>query len=68
MFTSACIALLCQFVILTYIDTMTISPRYENSCMVHSNLSNIMPMATKVHMILRRYVVLTWMCDSKELV
>ena len=68
MFASACTTLLCQFVILNYIDTMTISSRYGNSCMVHSNLPNIMLVATKVHIILRKYVVLTWMCDNKELV
>jgi hypothetical protein len=67
-FANACNALLCQFVILNYIDTMTISPRYENSCMVHSDLPNIMLVATKVHIILRKYVVLPWMCDNKELV
>ena len=35
---------------------------------VHSNLPNIMPMATKVHMILRRCVVLTQMHDNRSLV
>ena len=32
---------------------------------VHSNL-NIILVATKVHMILRRFVVLTWMHDMKK--
>ena len=32
---------------------------------VHSNLSNIMHVATKVHVILRRYAVLAWMHDNK---
>ena len=31
---------------------------------VHFDLSNIMFVATKAHMILRRFVVLTWMGDN----
>ena len=30
---------------------------------VHSKLRSITPVATKVHVILRSFVVLTWMCD-----
>ena len=33
---------------------------------LHSNLHDVMHVATKVHVILRRYVVLTWMCPNKE--
>ena len=33
-----------------------------------SNLSNVMHVATKVHVILRRFAVLTWMHDNRELV
>lgn len=36
-------------------------------CIVHSNLPNITPVATKVYGILS-YVVLTWMHDNSELV
>jgi hypothetical protein len=32
---------------------------------IHSNLPNIMHVATKAHVVLRRYVVLTWMHDNK---
>ena len=35
---------------------------------LHSNLPNIMLVAIKVHVILRRFVVSTWMRDNKELV
>lgn len=35
---------------------------------IHCNLLNITHVATKVLMILRRIVVLTWMQDNKELV
>ena len=35
---------------------------------VHSKLHSITPMAIKVHMILRGFVVLTWMRDTIELV
>ena len=35
---------------------------------VHSNFPNNMPVVIKVHVIVRRYVVLTWMCDNGELV
>ena len=34
----------------------------------YSRLHNIMFMATKVHMILGSYVVLTWVRDKRELV
>jgi hypothetical protein len=33
---------------------------------VHCNLLNITPVATKVHMVLRRYVVFTYMRDNRE--
>jgi hypothetical protein len=36
--------------------------------LIHSKLCNITLVATKVHMILRNAVVLTWMCDKRELV
>ena len=36
--------------------------------MVHSKLRSITPVATKVHIILRSFVVLTWMRDTIELV
>ena len=35
---------------------------------LHSNLTNIMLVETKGRVILRRYVVLTWMRVNKELV
>ena len=35
---------------------------------LQSNLSNVMHVATKVHVILRRFAVLTWMHDDRELV
>ena len=35
---------------------------------VHSQLRSITPMATKVHMMLQSFVVLTWMRDTRELV
>ena len=37
-------------------------------CMVHSKLRSITLVATKVHMILRSFVVLTLMRDTIELV
>ena len=33
---------------------------------LHSDLPNIMPVATKVHVILRRPIVLTWMHDIRD--
>jgi hypothetical protein len=36
------------------------------SAQMHSKLRNIMLVATKVHVILRSYVVLTCMCDKRE--
>ena len=35
---------------------------------VHSKLRSITSVATKVHVILRSFVVLTWMSDTIELV
>jgi hypothetical protein len=35
---------------------------------VHSKLRSITPVATKMHVILRGVVVLTWMHDTSELV
>ena len=35
---------------------------------VHSKLCNITLVATKVHMLLRSYVLLIWMRDKRELV
>ena len=35
---------------------------------VHSTFPNITPVAIKVHMILKRSAMLTWMCDYRELV
>ena len=35
---------------------------------LHSKLRSIIPVATKVHVILRSSVVLTWMRDTSELV
>jgi hypothetical protein len=34
--------------------------------LVHFDFSNITHVATKVHMIIRMYVVVTWMCDNRE--
>jgi hypothetical protein len=34
--------------------------------LVHFSLRSITPMATKVHMALRIFVLLTWMCDTME--
>ena len=35
---------------------------------IHSELCSITHVATKVHVILRSFLVLTWMCDNIELV
>ena len=35
---------------------------------VHFKLCSITPVATAVHVILRSFIVLTWMCDTMELV
>ena len=35
---------------------------------IHPKLHSITHVATKVHVILRSFVVLTWMCDTIELV
>ena len=35
--------------------------------LVHFSLRSITPMATKVHVILRSFAVLTWMRDTSEL-
>ena len=36
--------------------------------MIHSKLCSITPVATKVHVILQSFLVLTWMCDIIDLV
>jgi hypothetical protein len=36
--------------------------------LLHSKLHSITHVATKVHVILRSFVVLTWMCDTSKLV
>ena len=38
------------------------------SILIHSKLRSITPVITKVHVILRSFVVLTWMRDTIELV
>ena len=38
----------------------------EVKVQLHSNIHNITLLETKVHVILRRCVVLTWMHDNKE--
>ena len=43
---------------------VSIGPFLRN---IHFYLPNITPVATKVHVIVRRSVVLTRMCDNKEL-
>ena len=35
---------------------------------MHSSLPTVVLVATKVHVILRRYVVLTWMHDNRDFV
>ena len=35
---------------------------------IHSKLHSITPMGTKVYVILRKYIGLTWTCDNRELV
>jgi hypothetical protein len=40
---------------------------YKNGGDVHSKLCSITHVTTKVHMILRIFMVLTWMCDTIEL-
>ena len=42
-------------------------PLSVHACMAHK-LCSITLVATKVHMILWSFVVLTWMCDTIELV
>ena len=44
------------------------NPLYSGEELVHSNLPNIIHVATKVHVVLRRHVVLTWMHYNRELV
>ena len=40
---------------------------YWNYAMLHSKLCSIMLVATKVDVILRIFVVLTYMCDKRKL-
>ena len=47
--------------------TMMMTMTTTKTTIIDSNLPTIMLVATKVHMISRRYAVLTWMCDKKEL-
>ena len=42
--------------------------RLHYNAVESTSLYNITPLATKVHMILQSFVVLTWMCDTIELV
>ena len=46
---------------------MVFDPRVSSTVLVCSNLPNIMHVATKVHMMIRRFAVLTCMHDNKEL-
>ena len=48
--------------------TQSISQYVGYNLRVHSNLPNSTPAATKVHVILMRYVGSTWMHDDRELV
>ena len=41
---------------------------WMNQQEIQSNLPNIMPVATKMHVISRRFVLLTWTRDKRELV
>ena len=41
---------------------------HEDQLQLHSKLRIITPVASKVHVILRSFVVLTWMRDTIELV
>ena len=45
-----------------------IVPENTSEGWVHSKLCSITHVATKVHMKLRSFVVLTWICDAIELV
>ena len=44
------------------------NPSVSKFNQLHSKLCSITSMATKVHVILRSFVVLTWMRDAIELV
>jgi hypothetical protein len=45
-----------------------IVPKNTSEGWVHSKLCSITHVATKLHMVLRSFVVLAWMCDTIELV
>ena len=49
------------------IDVVLISDSSYRGQIVYSNLPNIMVVAIKVHVLLRMYVVSTWMHDNREL-
>ena len=49
----------------TYKDGVTINSMEHE---MHSIIPNITHVATKVHVILRRLVMVTWMHDNRELV
>ena len=49
-------------------SSLSLESYFYDSFYVHSNLPNIMHVTTKVHMMLRRSAVLTWMHDNRELV
>ena len=56
-----CLGLLINFVVLVEISGGSV-------CGVHSKLHSITTVATKVHVILRSFSMLTWMRDTIELV
>ena len=47
--------------------TLEAKLEYAYKLWVHSKLRSITHVATKAHMILQSFVVLTWMCDTIEL-
>jgi len=49
-------------------STPTIVVNRAVSMEIHTNFPKTMLVVTKVHVLLRRYVVLTWMHDNRELV
>ena len=52
-----------------YSKTLVLSfQKNPNKTLLHYNLRSITSVATKVHMILRGFVVVMWMRDTSELV
>ena len=54
--------------LIVLLEVRMVPRKVKTHLLLHTNLPNITPTATNVHVVLRRCVVLTWVRDNRELV